>query len=122
MVKAMRQENVPTWKEVIGDGVLIEYKLQFAVNFSYGNKCVWIATVLETWHFSFPPDCPAIFDVITEGQQFEYMGFVVNPIIRLAIMRKNLLFSDVEAVSDMIDKYNGIVMGLSNAEVRKVWG
>lgn len=37
MVKAMRQENVPTWKEVIGDGVLIEYKLQFAVNFSYGN-------------------------------------------------------------------------------------
>lgn len=48
------------------------------------------------------------------------MGFVVNPIIRLAIMRKNLLFSDVEAVSDMIDKYNGIVMGLSNAEVRKV--
>lgn len=59
----------------------------------------------------------AIFDVITEGQQFEYMGFVVNPIIRLAIMRKNLLFSDVEAVSDMIDKYNGIVMGLSVAEV-----
>lgn len=37
MVKAMRQENVPTWKEVIGDGVLIEYKLQFAVNFSYGD-------------------------------------------------------------------------------------
>lgn len=36
MVKAMRQENVPTWKEVIGDSVLIEYKLQFAVNFSYG--------------------------------------------------------------------------------------
>uniref|UniRef100_A0A336KIK9 CSON011062 protein n=1 Tax=Culicoides sonorensis TaxID=179676 RepID=A0A336KIK9_CULSO len=94
MVKAMRQENVPTWKEVIGDNVLIEYKLQFAVNFSY-----------------------AIFDVITEGQQFEYMGFVVNPIIRLAIMRKTLLFSDVEAVSDMIDKYNGIVMGLSVAEV-----
>lgn len=59
----------------------------------------------------------AIFDVITEGQQFEYMGFVVNPIIRLAIMRKDLLFSDVEAVSDMIDKYNGIVMGLSVAEV-----
>lgn len=75
----------------------------------------YISLLLYILHFhSF---LAAIFDVITEGQQFEYMGFVVNPIIRLAIMRKDLLFSDVEAVSDMIDKYNGIVMGLSVAEV-----
>lgn len=37
LVKATKQENIPTWKEVIGDAVLIEYKLQFAVNFSYGK-------------------------------------------------------------------------------------
>lgn len=45
------------------------------------------------------------------------MGFVTNPIIRQAIMNKNLLFKDVEAITEMIDKYNQIVMSLSVAEV-----
>lgn len=37
LVKAVKQENIPTWKEVIDDSVLNEFKLQFSVNFSYGT-------------------------------------------------------------------------------------
>lgn len=29
-----------------------------------------------------------IFDVMIEGQQFEFLGFTLNPVIRMAIMRK----------------------------------
>lgn len=29
-----------------------------------------------------------IFDVMSEGQQFEFLGFTLNPVIRMAIMRK----------------------------------
>ena len=29
-----------------------------------------------------------IFDIMTEGQQFEFLGFTLNPAIRMAIMRK----------------------------------
>lgn len=45
------------------------------------------------------------------------MGFQTNPVIRQAIMSKNLLYKDVEVVTDMIDRYNEIVMSLSLAEV-----
>lgn len=62
---ADKQERVPTWEELIGDNILIEYKLQFRVNFS-----------------------SEILDIIMEGQQFENAGFELNPAIRMAIMRK----------------------------------
>uniref|UniRef100_A0A182IR22 AAA+ ATPase domain-containing protein n=1 Tax=Anopheles atroparvus TaxID=41427 RepID=A0A182IR22_ANOAO len=94
MVSAVSQKKIPTWREVIGESVLIEYKLKFALNFSYD-----------------------IFDVINEGQQFEYLGFTLSPTIRMAIMRKDQLFCDVECVSKMVDKYNDIVLNLSTPEV-----
>lgn len=31
-----------------------------------------------------------LYDIIMEGQQFEYNGFKLNPVIRMAIMRKVL--------------------------------
>ena len=65
MTSAHYQKKLPTWKELIGDSVLIENKLRFAINFSYD-----------------------IFDVIDEGQQFEHLGFTLNPAIRMAIMKK----------------------------------
>uniref|UniRef100_A0A182NRZ8 AAA+ ATPase domain-containing protein n=1 Tax=Anopheles dirus TaxID=7168 RepID=A0A182NRZ8_9DIPT len=94
MVSAVSQKKIPTWREVIGESVLIEYKLKFALNFSYD-----------------------IFDVINEGQQFEYLGFALSPTIRMAIMRKDQLFRDVECVSKMVDRYNDIVLNLSTPEV-----
>ncbi|XP_053669700.1 dynein axonemal heavy chain 10 [Anopheles nili] len=94
MVSAVSQKKIPTWREVIGESVLIEYKLKFALNFSYD-----------------------IFDVINEGQQFEYLGFTLSPTIRMAIMRKDQLFRDVECVKKMIEKYNDIVLNLSTPEV-----
>ncbi|XP_050088792.1 dynein axonemal heavy chain 10 [Anopheles aquasalis] len=94
MVSAVSQKKIPTWREVIGDSVLIEYKLKFGLNFSYD-----------------------IFDVINEGQQFEYLGFTLSPTIRMAIMRKDQLFSDVECVHKMVTKYNDIVLKLSTPEI-----
>ncbi|XP_058060896.1 dynein axonemal heavy chain 10 [Anopheles bellator] len=94
MVSAVSQKKIPTWREVIGDSVLIEFKLKFALNFSYD-----------------------IFDVINEGQQFEYLGFTLSPTIRMAIMRKDQLFFDVECVQKMVDKYNKIVLNLTMPEV-----
>lgn len=34
MTTATQQIKVPTWKEVIGNSLLIEYELKFDVNFS----------------------------------------------------------------------------------------
>lgn len=34
MITATQQKNIPTWKEVIGDGLLVEYEFKFDVNFS----------------------------------------------------------------------------------------
>uniref|UniRef100_A0A182Y3M8 Dynein heavy chain tail domain-containing protein n=1 Tax=Anopheles stephensi TaxID=30069 RepID=A0A182Y3M8_ANOST len=40
MVSAVSQKKIPTWREVIGESVLIEYKLKFALNFSYGKTTI----------------------------------------------------------------------------------
>lgn len=91
---ASNQENIPTWQELIGDAILIELKLQFVVNFS-----------------------AEIFDVIMEGQLFENFGYEVNSVIRMAIMRKESLYKDVERVNEMINRYNKIVDNLTASEV-----
>ncbi|XP_055618804.1 dynein axonemal heavy chain 10 isoform X2 [Toxorhynchites rutilus septentrionalis] len=99
MVSAVTQKKLPTWREVIGDSVLIEYKLKFAVNFSY-----------------------EIFDVISEGQQFECMGFTLSKVIRTAIMRKEQLFTDVEHVTKMVNDYNDMVLRLAAPEIHFLRG
>lgn len=150
MVSAVTQKKLPTWREVIGDSVLIEFKLKFAVNFSYGKSLkraeknsppsptpfmdgVSRTKARKHWLCSFskrrgvhrrliiisnnPLDlmwlrpkaasnrftlkqfhCPTsafsffifsdVFDVISEGQQFEHLGFSLSPVVRTAIMRK----------------------------------
>lgn len=37
LLKATKQEQIPTWCKLIGDSILIEFKLKFAVNFSNGK-------------------------------------------------------------------------------------
>lgn len=40
-VDGSRQQNIPSWEQLIGHSMLIEYKLGFAVNFSNGeSECV----------------------------------------------------------------------------------
>lgn len=58
-----------------------------------------------------------IFDIMKEGQQLEHMGFKLVPAVRMAIMRKSILFADFEAVNEMIEKYNGLMRQLSLSEV-----
>lgn len=94
ILESTAQEKVPTWEELIDDQILVELELQFVVNFS-----------------------SEIFDVIMEGQLFESEGFVLSPVIRRAIMRKEYLFKDVEAVTEMVATYNKIIQSLTSSEL-----
>lgn len=55
-----------------------------------------------------------------EGQHFESNGFELNPVIRMAIMRKESLFVDVESISHMINNYNDIINSLEKSEVNYI--
>lgn len=52
-----------------------------------------------------------------EGDHFESNGFELNPVIRMAIMRKESLFVDVESISHMVNKYNETIDSLEKSEV-----
>lgn len=59
-----------------------------------------------------------IYDVIMEGQQFEDFGMNLNVVIRQAILRKEQLCENVEAVTQLVDGYNDIVEKLSSSELQ----
>lgn len=42
MTTASQQVNIPTWKEVIGNALLVEYELKFDVNFSQRKHIYFI--------------------------------------------------------------------------------
>lgn len=45
MTTATQQMNIPTWKEVVGNALLVEYELKFDVNFSQ-RKHIYFITLL----------------------------------------------------------------------------
>lgn len=57
-----------------------------------------------------------------EGQQFEHFGYLLPNALRTAIMKKEMLFNDYEAVSSIIDRYNAVIDSLVLSEVRtRTW-
>jgi len=94
LVRANSQKRLPIWKEIVGDKVLIEYDTNFVVNL---NR--------------------EVFDTMFEGQLFEHLGFTLPTVLRTAIMKKELLFKDYEKLSEVINRYNGIISNLSMSEV-----
>lgn len=42
MTTATKQMNIPTWKEVVGNALLVEYELKFDVNFSQRKHIYFI--------------------------------------------------------------------------------
>ncbi|XP_055909296.1 LOW QUALITY PROTEIN: dynein axonemal heavy chain 10 [Eupeodes corollae] len=94
IVRANSQEYIPTWKEMVGNQVLIELEMQFKVNI--------------------PKD---IFNILYEGQEFEHLGFQLPKAIRTVIMRKNLIFTDFEGIEGVISQYNYVIRTLSPSEV-----
>uniref|UniRef100_A0A1A9X2L6 Dynein heavy chain tail domain-containing protein n=1 Tax=Glossina brevipalpis TaxID=37001 RepID=A0A1A9X2L6_9MUSC len=54
---------------------------------------------------------------LTRGQQFQHFGFQLPTVLRTAIMKKEMLFNDFEAVSGVIDNYNHLLGELSLSEV-----
>lgn len=42
MTTATQQANIPTWKEVIGNSLLVEYELKFDVNFSQRKHILFL--------------------------------------------------------------------------------
>ncbi|KAI8122976.1 axonemal, Dynein heavy chain 10 [Lucilia cuprina] len=94
LVKASTQEGLPTWRTLVGERILIEFEMQFTVNLTRD-----------------------IFEVMFEGQQFEHFGFQLPSVLRTAIMKKEMLFNDFEAVSTVINNYNALLSKLSLSEV-----
>ncbi|XP_058981464.1 dynein axonemal heavy chain 10-like [Musca domestica] len=94
LVKSCSQEGLPTWRALVGDKILIEYEMRFTVNLTRD-----------------------IFEIMFEGQQFEHFGFALPSVLRTAIMKKEMLFNDFEAVSTVIDRYNSLLDKLSLSEV-----
>lgn len=62
-----------------------------------------------------------IFEVMFEGQQFEHFGFQLPLVLRTAIMKKDILFKDSEAVFSAISKYNSLLHKLSLSEVKLIY-
>lgn len=84
---ASRQADNLTWERITEHSILIEYQLSFDVNFSNGILLTHRKT--KMMHF----DCffsisSVIYDIIMESQQFECSNFKLNPVLRMAIMRK----------------------------------
>ncbi|XP_017847923.1 dynein heavy chain 10, axonemal [Drosophila busckii] len=94
LIRAESQRNLPIWRELVADKVLIEYGMQFVVNLDR-----------------------EVFDTMFEGQLFEYLGFSLPSVLRTAIMKKDLLFKDYEKLSEVINRYNNIIGNLSLSEV-----
>ncbi|KAM7359342.1 dynein heavy chain at 89D isoform 2-T2 [Cochliomyia hominivorax] len=94
LLKASTQEGLPTWRSLVGERILIEYEMQFTVNLTRD-----------------------IFEVLFEGQQFEHYGFQLPTVLRTAIMKKEMLFNDFEAISTVINNYNALLNKLSLSEV-----
>uniref|UniRef100_A0A1A9ZFQ5 Dynein heavy chain tail domain-containing protein n=1 Tax=Glossina pallidipes TaxID=7398 RepID=A0A1A9ZFQ5_GLOPL len=94
LLRVSSQEGLPTWRSLVGDHALVEYEMQFTVNLTRD-----------------------VFEILFEGQQFEHFGFQLPTVLRTAIMKKEMLFNDFEAVSDVIDNYNHILGELSLSEV-----
>lgn len=49
MTTATQQVNIPTWKEIIGNALLVEYELKFDVNFSQRKHINFIILCLCAW-------------------------------------------------------------------------
>lgn len=98
-----------TWEALIDHSILDELEMKFAVNFSDGIHFRSPSAVSgsEAQSNKFPifsfsalrennndklgkHHWPALNDIIAEGQQFDWHGFALNPVIRLAIIRKVL--------------------------------
>lgn len=94
---ASRQAGSLTWEKLVGhSNLIIEYQLTFNVNFSNGlfRNCRYTVVYpkIILFHFFWTPT--EIYDVIMESQQFECNGFKLNPVLRMAIMRKVIYYID----------------------------
>lgn len=56
-----------------------------------------------------------IFDVMIEGQQFEFLGFTLNPVIRMAIMRKVCI--EVSYHFSLLVRNGATLINLESAEM-----
>lgn len=81
------QADTVMWEKLVGHSILIEHQLSFDVNFSNGL----FNTIFNTINHAIvqnPFHTTAIYDIIMESQQFECNRFKLNPVLRMAIMRK----------------------------------
>lgn len=91
---ASRQAGNLTWEKLVGHShLIIEYQLAFDVNFSNGLLhlcclCMWYTLEYLQKQFALQTE---IYDIVMESQQFE-CNFKLNPVLRMAIMRKVICY------------------------------
>lgn len=88
MTTATQQVNIPTWKEVIGNALLVEYELKFDVNFSQRKHirfitcacvCVMIQNELNrSFHVYFMMPRSLLGDTITINLKEKNMSKVAK--------------------------------------------
>lgn len=101
--------------------VLIELNF-YIINITINNQCLSIHSVcvcvLSFSHFTHW--LADIFDILFEGQQFEAFGYVLPLVLKTAIMKKEMLYNDFEAVYNVVHDYNALLNRLTLSEVKCV--
>lgn len=96
LMDKMKSLKSLTWHEVMGDNIMAEQNLEFALNFDW-----------------------ELFNYIKEGCFMEYFGYILPADIRMVAIQKDRLQSDVQAITDMLESYNDITSKLTSPQVCK---
>lgn len=83
-----------TWLEIMGNSILSEHRVNFAMNFKND-----------------------IYHCISGAELMEYLTFVIPQEISMIAIQKDFLHDNVESVNDMINKYNDMVESLTIPQV-----
>lgn len=84
-----------TWGEFVKDSVLVEMRMKFTINFQ-----------------------EEVFDVISEAELMEYLGFRIPSVIKSVAIQKDRLHWDLLAVKKMVNEYNNALDSLNSAELQ----
>lgn len=123
----------------------VKISYEFPIWYAHALEHCWYTFESNNWFLPSPLTMCShsdLYDIIMEGQHFECNDLDLNPVIRMAIMRKvwthkysldtwhlirfsiffsrvqETLFVDVDSIAHMIDGYNEMMNGMSMPEVR----
>lgn len=90
LLQRLKMSKSLTWQEIMGNGILAEQGLRFAINFN-----------------------TKFFESIATAEILEGMGFELPDTIRFAALQKNNIFLNIVLINKMLTECNNIVQKLS---------